>query len=161
MPPRGRKPQPVTLKLINGRGGNKDSAGREVKPAPGFVRLPPEAPDFLPAEARAEWDRVVPELQRLQILKPLDRAALTAYCLIWQRLVDAQADIAAGKLTTRGSQGQLVEHPSVKVALAASKELRAWCSEFGLTPSSESRLSAGKGDDGAQDNPFAARTGTG
>jgi P27 family predicted phage terminase small subunit len=152
---RGPKPQPVSLKLLHGRAEGRDSAGREIKPVPGFVRLPPEAPDFLPPEARAEWDRVVPELQRLEILKPIDRAALTAYCLIWQRLVDAQADIAAGKLTTKGSQGQLVQHPSVQVALAASKELRAWCSEFGLTPSSENRLAARKGDDSGQSNPFA------
>jgi P27 family predicted phage terminase small subunit len=142
--------------LINGRAPGKDSAGRPVKQTPGFVRLPPEPPDFLPEEAAAEWARVVPELQRLQILKPLDRAALSAYCLIWQRMVDAQADIAAGNLTTHGSQGQLVEHPSVKVFIAASKELRAWCSEFGLTPSAENRLGVSKGSDGDEGNPFAA-----
>jgi len=154
--PAGRKPRPAALKLVEGRGNGRDSGGRPVKQPPGFVRLPPEPPEFLTGEARDEWDRVVPELQRLQLLKPVDRSALTAYCLIWQRLVDAQAEIAAGALTTRGSMGQLVEHPAVKVFLAASKELRAWCSEFGLTPSAETRLSAGKdkGDEG--DNPFAS-----
>lgn len=162
MPPRGAKPKPRNLLLLAGRGEGKDSAGRPVAPTPSFVRLPPEPPENLPDEARAEWDRVVPEMQRLELLKPIDRAALTTYCLIWQRLVDAQRDIAEGKVTTRGSQGQLVEHPAVKVFFAASKELRAWCSEFGLTPSAEARIGSGKGKGDDGDNPFgspAAATG--
>lgn len=150
------KPRPAALKLIEGRGNGRDSGGRPIKQTPGFVRMAPEPPDFLPEEARAEWDRIVPELQRLELLKPLDRAALTSYCLIWQRLVDAQRDIAAGNLTTHGSQGQLVEHPSVKVFMAASKELRSWASEFGLTPVAESRLNVGKADDAGADNPFGS-----
>lgn len=158
MAPRGPKPKPPALRLLTGRKEGHDSAGRPIAPTPGFVRLPPEAPDWLPDDASDEWGRVVPELQRLQLLKPLDRAALTAYCLIWQRMCDAQRDIAAGNLTTRGSQGQLVEHPSVKVFLAASRELRAWCSEFGLTPSAENRLIKPKDDDG-DGNPFAGSRG--
>ncbi len=155
----GPSPQPPALRLIKGRGAGRDSGGRPVTAAAvGWVRLPPDPPAWLPAEARAEWQRVVPELQRLQLLKPLDRAALTAYCLTWQRLVDAQAQIAGGKLTTAGSQGQLVEHPAVKIFQAASKELRAWCHEFGLTPSAENGFTPAKPDDnGDQNNPFAGQ----
>src|SRR5699024_2659886 len=84
------KPKPANLKLIEGRGQGRDSGGRKVKPPPPFKRLPPEAPEWLPAEARAEWERVVPELARLELAKPVDRASLTAYVLTWQRIVDAQ-----------------------------------------------------------------------
>lgn len=153
----GRKPTPANLLLLHGRGQGRDSAGREVRRPPEFCRSAPEPPDWLPTEARAEWDRVVPELARLDLLKPIDRSALSAYCLIWQRLVDAEQAIQANGTTTTGSQGQLVEHPAVKIFAAASKELRAWCSEFGLSPSSERRLgraSDGDGDAGAS-NPFA------
>src|SRR5205809_7377344 len=112
---RGPAPEPPRLKLIKGRGAGRDSGGRPVAPATaGWVRLPPEPPDWLPGAARAEWDRVVPELQRLQLLKPPDRAALVAYCLTWQRLVDAQTQLAEGGLTTAGSMGQPVQHPAVK-----------------------------------------------
>lgn len=150
------KPRPTRLKLIEGRGEGRDSGGRKVKQTPGFVRLPPEAPEWLPVEACAEWDRVVPELQRLELLKPIDRASLAAYCMAWQRFFDACKDIAEGKVTTRGSQGQLVKHPSVMVAESASKELRAWAGEFGLTPSAEQRLAGFGGDDAAaEQNPFS------
>lgn len=154
------KPRPAHLKLISGRSEGKDSGGREVKQPPGFVRLPPEAPDWLPEEARAEWQRVVPELQRLQLLKPIDRAALTAYCLTWDRLVTAQRELAEntddqGRPSTLGTNSQgVVRHPAVAVIEAASKELRAWCGEFGFTPSAEGRLSTPDGD-GGEDDPYA------
>lgn len=149
------KPRPPNLKIIEGRGNGKDSGGRPVKQPPGFRRLPPEAPEWLPAEARAEWERVVPELQRLQLLKPVDRAALTAYCLTWDRLVRAQRELEAdgGSVLGENSQGR-VRHPAVAVVEAASKELRSWAAEFGLSPSSEAKLTSPEAGDG-DDNPFA------
>jgi P27 family predicted phage terminase small subunit len=150
------KPKPPALKLIEGSRPGRDSGGRPVKPTPGFVRLPPQPPEWLPEEARDEWDRVVPELTRLELLKPIDRAVLTAYCLTWARMVQAYMDVASGNLTTKGSQGQLVKHPSVMVLESATRELRALAAEFGMTPSSENRLNAGKDGDGHEGNPFAA-----
>lgn len=148
-------PQPAALKLVNGRGPGRDSGGRQVPKTPGFKRLPPEAPEWLPDEARAEWARVVPELARLDLVKPIDRASLTAYCLTWDRLVTAQKEIASdgGSVLGKNSQGR-VRHPAVAVAEAASKELRAWAQEFGLTPSAEQRVGSKGGGDGQEDDPF-------
>ncbi|MEU4576624.1 phage terminase small subunit P27 family [Nonomuraea sp. NPDC023979] len=149
------KPKPPGLKLVEGRGVGRDSGGRPVKQPPGFVRLPPDPPEWLPREARAEWERVVPELARLQLTKPVDRAALTAYCLTWDRMVRAQQEIEddGGSVLGRNSQGR-VRHPAVAVVEAASKELRAWCAEFGFTPSAENRVNNPEPDPG-EDNPFA------
>src|SRR5665647_3181638 len=104
------KPRPVALKLLEGRGHGTDSGGRKVTPPPLFKRVPPEAPEWLPTEARAEWDRVVPELARLELTKPVDRAALTAYVLTWPRLVDSQKLIAEHQDFTyviRGKDGEV------------------------------------------------------
>lgn len=149
-------PKPPALKLIEGRGNGRDSGGRLVKPDPGFTRLPPQAPEWLPLEARAEWERVVPELQRLQLTKPIDRAALTAYCLTWDRLVRAQKEMDAdgGSVLGHNSQGR-VRHPAVAVIEAASKELRSWANEFGLTPSAENRVGKAADDGAGDENPFA------
>lgn len=144
---------PARLKLIEGRSPGRDSGGRPVKPTPSFVRLPPEPPDWLSPVARAEWDRVLPELQRLQLTKPLDAAALTAYCLCWARLVEAQRLIDAEGVLGTSAQGRH-RHPAVAVVEAAAKELRTWCQEFGLTPSAESRLTAPEAQGGDR-NPFA------
>lgn len=157
----GRRPRPGTLKLIEGRGNGKDTAGRPVKQAPAFVRLPPSPPEWLSDEARAEWNRVVPELQRLELLKPVDGAALTAYCEAWARFRTATEIVKReGMVLHDDRQGRAQRHPALLTAEAASKELRAWAAEFGLTPSAEQRLGAAKGnDDGDQGNPFASQTG--
>lgn len=150
------KARPHGLRVIQGRGNGRDSGGRAIKQPPGFTRLPPNAPTWLPAEAKAEWKRVVPELQRLQLLKPIDRAALTAYCLAWDRMVTAQKAIKEHGATYLDAFGNPKKHPNVLIAEAASKELRAWAGEFGLTPSAEGRVSKPEADDGEEDNPFAS-----
>lgn len=165
------KARPVHLKLIEGRGNGRDSGGRKVPETPKFKRLPPNAPDWLPTEAAEEWERVVPELARLELLKPVDRAALTAYVLTWQRLVDAQKlakthrtfqvigadgeprNVRGYGLLSVNSQG-VTRAPWVAVAEAASKELRAWAAEFGFTPSAENKLSVRESDDDEED-PFS------
>jgi P27 family predicted phage terminase small subunit len=149
------KRRPAGLKLIEGVRPGRDSGGRKVVEPPAFRRVPPEAPEWLPEEARAEWDRVVPELARLDLLKPVDRSALTAYCLTWDRLVQAQREMERdGSVLSENSQGR-VRHPAVAVIEAASKELRAWAGEFGLTPSAESKVGRQGADDGDEENPFA------
>ncbi|MER7967775.1 phage terminase small subunit P27 family [Streptomyces sp. NPDC096080] len=150
----GRTPQPAQLKLIKGRGGGKDSAGREVPVPPAFKRLPPDAPEWLTQEGRAEWDRVVPGLSRLDLLKPEDRAALAAYCEAWATFVDATALLQRDGLTIEAKQGML-PHPAVGIARAAGRELRAWAAHFGLTPSTEQALARGSENEPDPDNPFA------
>lgn len=148
---------PPSLKLLEGRGNGKDSGGREVKQTPGFVRLPPEPPDFLTGEALECWEKTVPELARLQLTKPIDAPALAGYCLAYQRLSTAQRAInESGQhsgLLAENSQG-LVRSPYVAIVEAASKELRAWAQEFGLTPAAEVRVVQQEGGGGG-DNPFS------
>ncbi len=147
-------PRPRNLKLVEGARPGRDSGGRKVPQTPGFIRLPPEAPEWLSEPARAQWDLVVPELQRLQLTKPIDAASLTAYCLAWDRLVTAQGLIAAEGLLAENSQGR-VRHPAVAIVEAASKELRAWAVEFGLTPSAEQRVGKPEASNGAEEDPYS------
>ncbi|MBK3561098.1 phage terminase small subunit P27 family [Streptomyces sp. MBT56] len=149
----GRPSQPAALKLIKGRSPGKDSAGRDVNPGPAFKRLPPEAPAWLSDEARAEWDRVLPGLSRLDLLKPEDRAALAAYCETWASFREATETVAREGLTIDAKQGTL-PHPAVGIARAAGRELRAWAAHFGLTPSTEQALARGAENEPDPNNPF-------
>jgi len=116
---------------------------------------------------------VVPELARLELTKPVDRAALTAYVLTWQRLVDASKLVSEHQDFTyviRGKDGEVIDSeridgygllgqnsqgivraPWVAIIEAASKDLRAWCAEFGFTPSAEAKLSVQEADHGEED----------
>lgn len=143
------KRKPAALKLVEGRAPGRDSGGRPVVEGPAFVRTPPSPPYWLDGEALAEWHRVVPELARLDLLKAIDSASLTAYCLAWARLADAQATVAAEGYLTRNRFGERVRHPALITVELASKELRAWAGEFALTPSAEARV-AGRVEHGSE-----------
>ena len=53
-------------------------------------------------------------------------------------------------LLSTNSQG-VVRAPWIAIIESASKDLRAWCAEFGFTPSAESKLSAQEADHGEED----------
>ncbi|MEU1506442.1 phage terminase small subunit P27 family [Kitasatospora sp. NPDC005748] len=150
----GRIAQPAALKLLKGSTEGRDSGGREVNTGPAFRRIAPNPPTWLSAEAAAEWKRVVPGLQRLDILKPEDRAVLAAYCETWATFVDAIRQQHRDGLTIEAKQGTLA-HPAVGIARAAARELRAFAAHFGLTPSTEQALARGADDGGEEENPFA------
>lgn len=161
----GRRSQPAKVLQMKGRRPGKDSGGRDIPQSPAFKRTPPEPPEWLNTEARAEWDRVVPGLVALDILKEEDRANLTAYCETWATYVQAiqivkdEGPTIESETATSGPQGtryttKTIVNPFIAVARAAGKELRGFAAQFGLTPSSETALGGAGGDDGGEDNPF-------
>lgn len=159
----GRPSQPAKLLLMKGRGGGTDSGGRPVKAPPSFRRLPPKPPTWLSREATAEWRRVAPGLTRLDLLKEEDRAMLAAYCETWATFVMATADVKKHGLTRlviiETATGSTVEkpiaNPSVSIARNAGRELRAFASQFGLSPAAEMALGKVPDDGEAETNPFA------
>lgn len=148
----GRKSAPLKLKLLKGRGEGRDSGGRKLVEAPRFLRLPPTKPADLSDLASDHWDLIVDELQRLEILKPIDAGSLVMLCEIWARWKTAQSIIEKEGLTIETSQG-VGRHPAVAIAEVAERSYRSAAAEFGLSPASESKL-ASKGPSGDDDNPF-------
>lgn len=152
--PGGRPPTPPQLQLLNGVREGRDSGGRRVKTPPAFRRIPPKPPTWLSREAKAEWRRVVPGLQRLDLLKEEDRAMLAAYCETWSTFVTATRLVQMEGLTKTLPNGRKLQHPAVAIARTAGRELRAYAGLFGLSPASEQTL-ATTGSETTDDNPFA------
>lgn len=140
----GRKSKPAYLKLVEGRGNGRDSGGRKVPEPPPFKRAAPEKPEDLSHWAGVMWDAIVKELPDANLLKPLDAFALEVGCETWARWKEAKLlrtkQTQAG-LLAKNSQG-LVVSPLVRVESEASRDFRAWCSEFGLTPAAEVKLAS-------------------
>lgn len=145
------KPRAAKLRLLNGRSPGHDVAGRPVTEPPEFRRLLPLPPMELSPKAAEHWALIVEELARLELTKPLDAGALAAACETWARFADAQEFINSLTPTELYAEGK--RHPVLVTVEAASREYRAWCDEFGLTPSAEGRLSPRKEADG-DENPF-------
>lgn len=144
--------KPAALKIAEGRGNNRDKAGRPVNPPLGWVRLPPVAPAWMEGDARTCWDETVDALQRLQLTKEADHPTLVAYCLAYARMVQAAAEVREHGLTTV-ERGKRIARPEVLILERASKDVVAYAQQLGMTPASEQKLS-GSTDDGAEVNPF-------
>jgi P27 family predicted phage terminase small subunit len=109
----------------------------------------PVRPDTLKGEARAEWDRMVVRLTASQTLSTVDDAALYVYCRVFadaerlQRAVDALDSPFFDKVSVDGAGVEHIEpkvHPGFAQLRSYRQALRQFLVEFGLTPSSRSRV---------------------
>lgn len=139
----GRKPKPTALKALQGNPGKRPLNEREPKLKP----KRPSAPRFLEGEAKKEWNRMVKLLLPLKLLSEVDRAALAAYCQAWSRWIDAEQHIQRDGMVISTDKGNLIQSPYVGIANSAMKQMRAFLVEFGMTPSSRSRVSVPTDDD--------------
>lgn len=140
---RGPPPKPSAVKKAQGTFHKNRSARNEVAPPPGV----PPRPAWLDAEGRAEWQRVVPQLQALGILSEIDGAMLADYCAAHSLSVRATKKYQREGPSVKVN-GQVQRHPMIKVAQEARAQARLLAGEFGLSPSSRSRISAPDKDEG-------------
>lgn len=143
---RGRKPIPTTLKVLSGNPGRRPLNDREPTPMPGG----PECPEWLDDEAKIEWQRICAELQGMGILSTADRAALAMYCTAWSRWKMAEEQVRKfGPIVKSPEKGFPMKSPYLTIADQAMETMRKLMVEFGLTPSSRSRIR--RPDDNAVD----------
>jgi len=97
---KGRPPKPTKLKILHGE-KNKDRINRE-EPQP---RLGiPSCPSHLNTPARAEWKRIVPELDRCGLLTHADRSVLAAYCQAYGEWVEVARMIKKDRMEMRKAE---------------------------------------------------------
>lgn len=134
----GRKPKPTALKELAGNPGKRALNKAEPKPP---AKRPP-CPPHIQGEARREWNRITRQLVDLGVLTQVDRAALAAYCQCWERWVQAEAEMRQPdfRMITTTDNGYPVVSPWLNVANNAMKQMLRYLTEFGMTPSSRSRV---------------------
>jgi len=135
---RGPAPKPTALKELAGNPGKRAMNASEPRPD---AKIPP-CPKHLSEEARKEWRRVSKQLLKLKLLTEVDRAALAAYCQAWARWVQAEQEMAKTdfEMITLTDKGYPVLSPWFSVADKTMRQMRAFLAEFGMTPSSRSRV---------------------
>ncbi|MCU4184013.1 phage terminase small subunit P27 family [Acidiferrimicrobium sp. IK] len=152
---RGRKPKPTALKVLQGNPGKRPVNRNEPKPTP----TAPLCPTWLSAEGKAEWRRVVPELDRIGMLTKVDRAALATYCEAWATFMSAQRLVHEHGLvllkykdleTLDGTKiyVTVAKNPAAQMARDAAGLIRQFSAEFGLTPSARTRIDLPEPDEG-------------
>jgi P27 family predicted phage terminase small subunit len=134
--PSGRRPKPTIIKILNGNPGKRPLNDAE----PEVVAHIPDVPYHLDDVATAEWQRVTAELHAMGMLGDIDRAALAAYCVAWSRWVQAEQQIADEGYVLTGREGGTYQNPMLAVANKAMEQMCKYAVEFGMTPSSRTRI---------------------
>lgn len=132
----GRPPKPTALKVLEGNPGKRPLPKNEPKPRP----ITPECPEWLDEIAKKEWQRVVPELERMGMLTCVDGAALEGYCQMYSRWVQAEQFLQKHGTIYKLPSGYIQQVPQVNIAQKSLLIVKGFCSEFGLTPSSRVKL---------------------
>jgi P27 family predicted phage terminase small subunit len=133
---RGPKPQPTKLKILRGIPGKR----RLPKNEPILPAVLPEPPEVIQGAALAEWHRITPLLHGAGLLTALDSSALVAYCQSYATWIEAQANIRKSGTVIKSIQGQPMMSPYLKVANIAWQQWTRMLTEFGMSPSSRSRV---------------------
>jgi P27 family predicted phage terminase small subunit len=134
---RGPPPLPTAVKVQRGTFRPHRARGEPVA-TPGM----PSAPDWLSADAKKEWNRLLPRLAERGLVEVVDRSTLVAYVTAWAELVDAERRLAEEGSTVVTARGGLQLSPQVKRAQVARQQLLRAAAEFGLSPSARTRVQA-------------------
>jgi P27 family predicted phage terminase small subunit len=146
----GRKPKPTALKLVTGNPGKRALNKREAK----IDLAQPTPPAFLNDDAKVEWGRVVGTLYKAGLMTEMDRGVLAAYCQAYGRWAQAERALArmADKdemnraLMVKTTNGNAVQNPLVGIANKAKADMVRYALEFGMSPSSRSKVNANPDD---------------
>jgi P27 family predicted phage terminase small subunit len=134
----GRRPKPTILKMLAGNPGHRPLNPNEPEPR----RRMPACPRVLQGEARREWHRIARKLFDAGLLTEIDGPALMGYCMAYARLLDAEEKLREFGSVVKAPSGYLVHSPYLAIANKALEQMRSMLVEFGMTPSSRSRVQA-------------------
>ncbi len=149
----GRPPIPTALKVLAGNPGKRPLNANEPKPAQKI----PSCPRHLGKEGRKEWRRISAQLLKLKLLTEIDRAALAGYCVAWERWVESEEALRKMGMLIKTPNGYPIVNPLLSVATGAMKQMKVFLTEFGMTPSSRSRVTVeptAEGEPGATHREF-------
>ncbi len=102
--------------------------------------MAPEPPDHLDERAKAKFTQVAEMLARHGIMTELDANAIARFAVVWCRWIDAEAEIKKRGPVVKTTADNVIQNPFLAVANKCLLQMAQIESEFGLTPSSRSRI---------------------
>jgi P27 family predicted phage terminase small subunit len=136
---RGPPPEPTRLKLLKGNPGKRALNDAEPQPPAKAPPCPPELSDL----AKKEWRRISRLLLELGLLTEIDRAALAGYCDAYATWIKSGEELQRTPLVII-YKGLPMQSPYVAIHNAAGKQMLQYLQQFGLSPSSRSRVRVDK-----------------
>jgi phage terminase small subunit len=118
-----RKKLPTQLKIVKGTNRKNRTNPAEPKPESKL----PSCPAWIHPEGKKEWGRLVDEMTKTGVVTGFDYIGLATLCNMWGEYVE----------------GAQTGEP---VSVAHITQMRLYLVEFGMTPSSRSKVHAGEVD---------------
>jgi len=140
----GRKPKPTELKKLEGNPGRRPLNENEPKPDLADITLPRGK---LPKEGQNLWKKLAPRLLDLGILTEVDLPAFEMMCLHYALARDAFEVVDKLGLFVKDRENAPRKNPAMQLFRDNSAAFKAYMIEFGMTPSSRSRIEANPIDD--------------
>jgi P27 family predicted phage terminase small subunit len=162
---RGQKPKPISVQIANGDPRRKGVHKLEQALAsePQAERGLPLCPEYLKGRAREAWEFWAAELASMDLDRRPDGPMLEGCCVAYDAAVDSyetiqkQGRFIAKKALDPKTKTLVVidvkPHPAVRQGNQAWALMRAFCTEFGLSPISRIRLAV-ENDAGAEEDLF-------
>jgi P27 family predicted phage terminase small subunit len=146
----GAKPKPTHLKVVEGskRPINEDEP--DVEP----VKEAPPPPDTLSDKAKEAWVNLADKLMNMGVLAKVDLLALERMSECYAKIMECQEQIDHEGLTywQEGQHGSTLKANPAVIQLRGFEMLfKSYLTEFGMTPSSRTRVSKIGGNEGAGD----------
>lgn len=168
---RGRKPKPTAVKKMEGNPGKRALNKKEPRPAVGI----PPCPDRLSGRAREIYNSAAEHTARMGVLTVADGLALemlsmaadeyfSARDLLVEQAERLTPEIPGVAVSIKDGMtyksvtmtGEIIRsHPATALMSDAFRRTVRMLNEFGLTPSSRSRLQGDKNED-EDENEFLA-----
>jgi len=141
-----RGPKPTPKNILAMRGSWRANLAADTLDAPNDR---PRCPNWLSKEAKKQWRQLVKELEKLGLLSSVDWRAMARYCHVWADWCELEQWIAEhGRVCPvkdkDGNTTRLAAWPQTKLAADRLQQLSRLEAEFGLTPSSRSRITTPK-----------------
>ena len=151
---KGRKPLPTAIKVLEGDRGKGRRPINEHEPTPPKENI--KCPSWLLPDAKKEWKRLAPALISMGVLTMADITAFEGYCQAYARWKEAEEFITQHGSIFKTPSGYVQQVPQVSIAQQNLKIMQSFCSDFGLTPATRSRIVAAGEGSGTDEDPMEA-----
>jgi P27 family predicted phage terminase small subunit len=132
----GRRPKPTALKELSGNPGKRALNKREPKLAPAL----PAAPAHLTPEERKTYRRLGKLQVEMGVMTAADGTALALLAVPLARFWEAKTHVDKLGSVVKTANGNLIQNPYLPVMNKAWEQVVKLLVEFGMTPSSRSRI---------------------
>lgn len=131
------KPIATAEKKLNGNPGKRKINDNE--PQGKLLEKMPPAPMYLGEHAVEAWNRNGPVLIEMMLLTEADLELFATFCQAIHLMIVSSQDINTNGMTVMGQRGR-TRNPAIATFTAATTTIRSLASEFGMTPSSRTKL---------------------